>query len=270
MKSVQTWLPLLVLASILLLISLAPAVAPYDPLNARPEIQLTPPGPSHPLGTDYLGRDVWSRLLYGGRHTLITAGSALGLAGFVGYGVGMMAGMMPKTVDSIIMALVNAALAFPPLILALVILTALERTSISLILALGIAQTPAFVLYSRSVGRHATALPYMLAAEALGAGTWHRFRYHLLPAVMPLLINYAVIGFSYTILNGAALSYLGFLAPDVPDWGLMLAESRLVMRIAPWTALAPGVAITLVVVLVNVLANRVGRLPGRMVSYPGS
>ncbi len=250
---------LLLLMCIVGLVLAAPILATHDPLLTNPDAQLVPPGTTHVLGTDYLGRDVWSRLLYGGQRTLFLAAAATLTAVIPGTLLGLLAGSLPDNLDALLQAVVNAWLAFPALILALVILTLLGSGDSALILAVGLPQIAYQTQVVRSSTRRALSQPYIDAARALGASERHIITRHLWRAVQPAALAYGGLLFGYCIINAAALSFLLGLSanPSAPDWGNMLAQGRNSFRMAPWVAITPGLMITLTVLAVNRLVDSI-------------
>lgn len=246
----------IVLSFIALLALFAPRLAPADPMKTDPLHQYQPPDSAHFLGTDALGRDVLSRALYGGQRTLLvtTAATIITIAG--GLSLGLTAGLVSAWPDKMAMAFVDTLLAFPGLLLALVILTLLGVGAFPLALATGLAQVGAFARVARSAVVGVRSSSYVEAARALGATQQRILLHHILPNVQPTLIAYTTVVFSYNLLNSAALSFLGLGGePGVPDWGVMLAEGREAFRDAPWIGLVPGLAITVTVIALNQLAT---------------
>jgi len=249
--------PVIVLVSIGLAILAAPFIAAHDPLLTQPARQLEPPSAMHLLGTDYLGRDVFSRVLYGGRTTLTLSILATGLAVVGGIVWGVLAAASNRWLSSLMTSLIDAGLALPSLVVALVLLTVLGRGTTSLALAVGVSQMPFVARVVRNSVQSIQQKDYVLAAYSLGASWLHRAWFHVLPGIRAGLIAYALITFSYSILNAAGLSLLGLgVAPGIPEWGVMLAEGRTSFRQAPWVALAPGVMLVLLLVSLNRLADR--------------
>jgi len=254
-------LPLGILLNIVILVFLAPLIAPTDPMRTDPASQLQPPGEGHPLGTDLLGRDVLSRVLYGGQRTLVVAALATIIAVIPGIVLGLLAGTSGGRLDDVIGLLLNALLAFPSLILALVVLTLLKAGILPLALATGIAQVASYARVTRSAVIAVRGMGYVEAARAAGASDWHLTINHILPNIQTPLLAYMGVVFSYSILNSAALSFLGLGGePGVPDWGVILAEGRTAFRAAPWIGIAPGLAITATVWAVNRLADQLTEL----------
>lgn len=249
----------LLLVVLLFFVVLAPLLAPFDPTRTDPANQLQSPTLRHILGTDLLGRDVLSRALYGGQHTLLIAA----LATLIALVPGVLLGV-PSIVgwaDRPVAVLINALLAFPGLLLALLVITLLGQGALPLALATGIPQIAPCARITRAALRAIRTFGYVEAASALGATRGRLIIRHLLPNVLTTVLAYAGVIFAYAILNSAALSFLGLGGePGVPDWGMMLYEGRQAFRTAPWIAPAPGFAITLTVILVNRAADEITRL----------
>ncbi|MCB9451823.1 MAG: ABC transporter permease [Anaerolineaceae bacterium] len=255
------WRSWIILGLIIGLSLLAPLVTRYDPLKTDTNSLNQPPGGAHLLGTDLLGRDVFSRVLYSGRRSLLITMMAAIVAVLPGLCLGLLTGWLGGWIDRGMMTVVNALLAFPSLLLALVCLTLLGRGILPLALATGLAQIGGYIAVVRAAVIGVRSHQYVEAARAGGAAdTWILLR-HILPNIQGTLLGYAGVVFSYCLLNSAALSFLGLGGePGIPDWGVMLAESRTAFRVAPWVSIVPGLAITLTVMAVNRLADEVGRL----------
>jgi peptide/nickel transport system permease protein len=245
--------------ALLCLILLAPMFAPHDPLRTNTDQILMPPDRAHPLGTDTLGRDVLSRALYGGQRTLFMAALATAVAAGVGLLFGAVAGWSAgasRLWRIVLDTLLNALLALPGLVLALVVLTLLGTGALSVALAVGVGQAAPFARVARGAVLEAGSTGYVEAARAAGATSARILLRHVLPNARPLLLAYTGVTFGYCLLNSAALSFLG-LSGDlgVPEWGAMLYEGRGVLRDAPWVSLVPGTLITLTVLAANRLAD---------------
>lgn len=241
-----------------LVVLAAPVITPYDPMQTDPAAVAQPPNADHLLGTDRLGRDVLSRALYGGQRTLAIAALSTGLAVTVGLIAGLAAGMSPRWLDSVLITLIDALLAFPGLLLALVIVTLLGANGTALVIAIGVSLIAPYARVTRSAVRSAQTLGCVDAARGLGATGWGILWRHILSNARPTLLAYLGVTFSYALLNNAALSFLG-LGGDlgVPDWGVMLYEGRVAFRVAPWIGLAPGLLVMLIVAFVNDLVQRI-------------
>jgi peptide/nickel transport system permease protein len=249
-------IPNIILVGIVVGILAAPWLTSFDPMQTDASNTLLSPSPEHLLGTDYLGRDVFSRLLYGGQRTLMITSLAALTGLLTGMGIGLIAGSSSALFDAFWMALLNAFLAFPPLVLAFIILTLLGQSDLALILAVGLAQTASTALVIRAAVQTIRSQDYVLAAQAQGAAPWRIIYAHILPGIQPTVLVYGVMVFGYCLFNSAALSLLGLgSAPGLPDWGVMLAEGRNSFRAAPWVAFAPGSLITTVILCLNVLVD---------------
>lgn len=246
-----------ILLIVMALVLVGPHIVLTDPMLTDSAAQLQPPNQQHLLGTDLLGRDVLSRVLHGGRLTLLIAGLSALLAIGIGVPVGGIAGMWSDRIGAVLMIMVNALLAIPSLVIALVVVTLIGRGSLPLVVALGIAQIAPVAVMTRTAILTVRSETYVDAAKSLGATSLQILWHHILPNIRPTVLAYGGVVFSYTLLNGAALSFLG-VGNDLgtPDWGVMLAEGRAAFRTAPWIGIAPGVAITLLVWVVNDLTDR--------------
>lgn len=257
--SLQSRWPIIVLGVIGVLTLIASVIAPYDPLQTQPEIQFTPPNSDHFFGTDSLGRDVLSRVLYGGRQTLLVAL----LATLVGWIPGVLLGLLSesKWADMVIGVWLNALLAVPGLVIAMVVITLLGRGVLPVAVAIGFAQIAPCAVVTRAAALSVRSALYVEAARSIGATRGYILWNGVLPNIAPTLLAYAGVMFSYAVLNGAALNFLGLgVERSVPEWGVMLAEGREVFRSAPWIAFAPGVAITVTVWAVNRLVDTINRV----------
>lgn len=244
------WLFLLFVAAILF----APLAAPYDPMRTDAANTLQAPNAAHWVGTDALGRDVLSRALYGGQHTLLIAGAATLIAVVPGVLLGLLSAV--GWLERPIVVLTNALLAFPGLLLALLVITLLGQGAFQLALATGLTQIAPCARVARAAVKSVLAQGYIEAAKGLGAGQVRIVCHYVLPNVMVTVLAYTGVIFAYAILNSAALSFLGLGGePGIPDWGVMLAEGRQAFRLAPWVAAAPGLAITVTVLLANRAAD---------------
>lgn len=233
-----------------------PILLPSDPMRTNPDEQMQPPGAEHPLGADLLGRDILSRTLYGGQRTILTAVLGTVTAVIPGVALGLTIGRKGGRADRLAVAVMNAFVAVPGLLLALVVITLLGRGIPSVVAAVGISQIIPCALVTRTAVIGARSTPYVEAAQALGASHWRIATRHIFPNILPTLVAYAGVAFAYCILNGAALSFLELGGePGAPEWGAMLADARPLWRTAPWVGFAPGLAITITVMSVNRLID---------------
>ena len=246
-----------VLATVLLAI-LAPTLAPGDPIRNSLLDRLTPPtwGREHPLGTDTLGRDVASRLLYGARVSLLVGFSAVLLAGSLGVALGLVSGWYRGRLDDVLMRLGDVQLAFPVLVLAVAVLAVLGASVLNLIVVLGVTS---WITYARIVRGEVLTLrerDFVAAARALGANDAWILRRHLLPNVLPPITVVATFSVARTIIAEASLSFLGLGIPaPEPSWGAMLDEGRNYITTGWWLALFPGLAILLLVLGINLVGD---------------
>ncbi|MCL4247682.1 MAG: ABC transporter permease [Anaerolineae bacterium] len=249
------WRTVLILA-VIAFFFIAPAFAPYDPMATDVDAQFAPPGLPYLLGTDQFGRDVLSRMLYGGQRTLAIALTAAALALIVGVPLGLLAAWQPPLgrrrplgwLPHLLNSVIEATFALPGLLLALVVITLLGSGPVSVAIAAGISQIAPVARLTQIAGRGVLASPYVEAARALGARERRVLLRHTLPNIAMHVAAAAILAFSYSLLNSAALTFLGLGgALGEPDWGAMLYDGRQAFRIAPWISIAPGVAITLMV-----------------------
>ncbi len=247
---------LAVLVVLTLVAIAAPWLAPYDPIRQNPLMSLKPPSAEHWLGTDQFGRDIFSRILYGARISLriglVSVGIAIALGGFLGLVSGFYGGWL----DQVISRFVDLLLAFPGILLALVIVSVIGPSLTNVMVAVGIAATPTYARVVRGSVLAARENVYVEAAHALGAGDRRVLVRHVLPNVLAPVIVLATLGVAGAILTGAALSFLGLgAAPPTPEWGAMLSEGRNYMRLAWWISTFPGLAIMLAVLATNLFGD---------------
>lgn len=238
---------------------LAPVLAPYDP-TAHLDLangRLLPPSPEHPLGTDLFSRDLLSRLLYGARLSLWIACLSIAISTVVGTGVGLAAGYLGGALDSVLMRLVDTALAIPRIFLLLVVLTLWEQGGIgTMVLVLGLT---GWFGTSRLVRAEVLSLKqrdFVTAARALGIAPLAILLRHILPNALAPVIVTATLGVGQIVLTEAALSYLGVgVPPPYPSWGSMIADAQPFLPTHPWMALVPGMALAGTVVAFSFLGE---------------
>jgi ABC-type dipeptide/oligopeptide/nickel transport system permease subunit len=250
------WIGALLLAAAVGLSLTAPVLAPYSPIAADPINQLLPPSLAHLAGTDLFGRDVWSRLLWGGRLSLAAGILAVTLAALPGSLLGLLAGYSGGWLDALLMRLVDMLLAFPSLLLALALVAWLGPGLVGAALAVGLAGIPRFARVVRSATLGVRSELYIEAARVVGCRPERILLRHVAPSVRGVVIVLGSLELGYALLNIGALSFLGLGAqPPAPEWGAMLAEGRTLLRDAPWVTTAPGLAITLTVLAFNLLGD---------------
>jgi peptide/nickel transport system permease protein len=242
----------------------APLAAPADPDTQNLELSLSGPSAERPLGSDKLGRDLLSRLVFGARSSLLSALLVVLLSTAIGILLGVPSAYYGGVFDAIVSRVLDFLLAFPALLLALVAVAAFGRGLTNAIVALSVVYVPAVSRIVRSACLVEKGLPYAEAARALGFSDRRIMFRHLLPNVLPLVLVQVAVDFAYALLDLAALSFLGLGAqPPQADWGAMLAEGRDYLLVAPRLALVPGIAIMVSVVAFNILADALKEKSGR-------
>lgn len=248
------------LAVIVLAAVVPDALAPYDPLAVDPTRTLAPPSAAHPLGTDENGRDVLSRIVFGTRHSLLLGFGAITIGLFAGTVLGLLAGLGARWIDAVLMRTMDVGLAFPELLLALVVIAIAGGGTRNALLAIGIASTPSYARLVRAQTLGVRRAGYVEAARATGLPEAAVVLRHVLPnAVKPVLVL-ATIGVGTATVAGAALSFLGLgTTPPTPEWGSMLSSARNFIELSWWYGLFPGLAITVLVLSTSVLGRHLQR-----------
>jgi peptide/nickel transport system permease protein len=238
---------------------LADVIAPYGYKEVHPIDRLSPPSGEYLLGTDGLGRDMLSRIIYGARISMIVGLAATALSTVVSTAIGLTSGYIGGKFDIVVQRFVDAWLCFPGLVIYLLLMSLIGAGIFQIILVLGIAGGISFSRGPRSMAFWVKESVYVDATRAIGASTWRILGRHLLPNIMPLLIVSFSIGIGGVILAEASLSFLGFgIPPPFPSWGQMIGgPARFQMERAPWMVLWPGVALTLAVYGVNMFGDAV-------------
>lgn len=242
-------------------LAIAPALfATADPLQTDPQSVLQPPGNGHLMGTDQLGRDVYSRVVYGARSSILLGVGATLVALAGGLVIGVAAGLSRGAVDRVLSRGLDILFAFPDLLIAIVAVAILGTGLPTLLVAIGIGAIPGYSRILRSQVKVVRSAGYVEASVGLGKPVGYVVLRRVLPnSVGPLLVL-ATIGVGTAIISGAALSFVGLGAtPPTPEWGLMLAESRNYLSLAPWLGLWPGVFLAATVIAVNVVGRHLQR-----------
>ena len=235
---------------------LAPLVAPHDPIAFSLGQQLRPPSPTYPLGTDELGRDILSRVLWGARITLLITLGAVLVSVVVGTLLGVFAGFRGGWSDTLIMRLMDVLLAMPGFLLAIAIIAALGAGTLNVVVAVGVYSIPAFARIARGSTLSAKQQDYVLAARALGAPDGGIMWRHVLPNVAPPLVVQTTLRLATAILTASGLSFLGLgPQPPTPEWGAMLSTGRNYITSSPQLATIPGLAILFVALGFNLLGD---------------
>ncbi len=255
---------LVILAGVVFCAVFGPQIAPKDPNRQTLILRLMPPfsvagddQSSFPLGTDGLGRDVLSRLIYGARISLMVGITAVGIGGVMGTALGIIAGYFGGTLDDIIMRLADIQLAFPFILLTIMVLVVLGPGIPNLVLVLGVGQWVTYARIARGQTISQREKEYVEAARSMGANHWRIMFRSILPNVLAPLIVLSSFNVASVILSEASLSFLGLgVPPTVPTWGGMLAESRDQLLAGKWwLAVFPGLAIMLTVLAINILGD---------------
>ncbi len=242
---------LLVLAAVL-----APYLTPFEYDKIAPTAAYEAPSREHLMGTDKFGRDVYTRVLYGGRISLTVGLIATAIGGGVGVVLGMTAGYFGGLVDEVIMRILDMMLAFPGILLAMGIVAMLGPSLQNLMIAVGIGYIAGFARLMRGNVLAARKFDYVLAAESLGGRSWTIMRRHVLPNIAAPLIVYATLSVASAILTAAGLSFLGLGAqPPSPEWGIMLSDGRETLNRAWWVSLFPGLAILATTLSINFVGD---------------
>ena len=246
-----------ILLAIILMTVFAPWLAPYDPLEVRMEDQLLPPCLAHPLGTDALGRDVLSRVIYGGRASLLLAVLATAASMLVGLAIGIAAGYCGGAVDAVITCISNVFQGLPGTILMIALVGVMERGAQSIILALVITSWVGFSRRVRGEVMRVKGEMYIEGMRCLGAGHLRIILRHVLPNIRTNIIILFTTRVGRVVLSVAGLSYLGLgIQPPTPDWGEMVSGSaRRYFRTAPHLLWAPGICIILLTLSINLLGD---------------
>ncbi|MFT6104207.1 MAG: dipeptide transport system permease protein [Paracoccaceae bacterium] len=251
-----------VFAAFVFVALLADIIAPYDPTEQFRDYLLQPPvwqeGGSwaFPLGTDVVGRDMLSRLIHGARFSFYIGIIVVTIAATGGVLVGLLAGFAPKWLDTIIMRVMDVILAFPSLLLALVLVAILGPSLINAMIAIAIVLQPHYVRLTRASVMAERSKDYVIAAKVTGAGLGRLMFITVLPNCLSPIIVQAALSFSTAILDAAALGFLGMGAqPPTPEWGSMLADAREFILRAWWVVTFPGLAILVTVLAINLMGD---------------
>lgn len=245
------------LIAVALISLLAPFISPYDPIETNLSQRLLPPGsPGHALGTDDLGRDVLSRLIWGGRVSLLVGFAAVLWAMLFGVVVGLVAGFYGGWLDSLAMRIIDILMAFPAILLAIAIVASLGPGLFNTMMAVAIVGIPYYARIVRGSVLSLRGQDFVHAARVVGASNWRIISRHILPNSLAPLIVAATLDVGWMIMAAAGMSFLGLGAqPPMAEWGVMLSEGRKFIRNAPHVSIFPGSAIFLVVLALNLLGD---------------
>ncbi|MDR0502344.1 MAG: ABC transporter permease [Treponema sp.] len=233
---------------------------PFDYNEMDYNNRLSPPDSRHILGTDNFGRDVFSRIMAGGRNSIILAVCTVACAAAAGCVLGLFAGFIGGIAGEAVMRIIDTLSSFPGIVLALLLVAVMDNSQFSLFTALFILFIPSYTRVMRTGAMQYRASVFIQAERALGAGFFRITFVHILPNLAPSLLSASVLGLSNAILAEAAMSYLGMgIQPPEPSWGRMLNESQAWFFNAPWCALSPGIFIMLTVIAFHLLGEGIRR-----------
>jgi peptide/nickel transport system permease protein len=231
-------------------------LAPFDPLDTDPVNGFLPPSGDHWMGTDQLGRDVFSRVIHGARPSLIMGVVPMLISSIIGTAAGMILGYYGRWADLMMTRFVDIALAFPPILLALTVVAVLGPGLWSIALALGLSGIPFYIRMARGQVIQAKEAPFVQTAVAIGAGDGRILFRHIIYRVFPPIMVMMTIHVAGAILAGAALSFLGLgIPPPSPEWGTMIQDGRKFVALSWWLAFFPGVALAMTVFATNLLGD---------------
>lgn len=254
-SDVRWWFGVILLLFVLAAI-FAPFISPYSPLQYHPAIATQGPSLAHLLGTDALGRDQLSRIIYGARISLSVGVATILLGGICGTILGVLAAYFKGWVDQVVTMVVDAILAFPGLVLALAIVAALGPSIFNLVIALSVVRIPVYSRLARGQTLQAASLDYVTAASVSGTPTWKILLRHILPNIFSPLLVQATLTISFAILDESVLSYLGLgVQPPTPEWGFMISDAQTYLQSDPWMLLGPALTIIIVVLSLNLLGD---------------
>lgn len=236
--------------------ALAPLVAPYDPLAIHPKDGLKAPSWTYPLGTDELGRDILSRLIYAARTSLLVALGSVAVSGSIGVPLGLLTGYFEGRLDGLVMRVLDAILAFPVILLGILVVATLGTSTVNLVLTIGFVFIPYFTRLVRGNALAVKRREFVEASRMCGAGTGYLLFRVVFPNLLSPVIVQASLTMSLAVLIEASLSFVGVgVQPPTPAWGSMLQASQLYLPTAPWYVLAPGTCIFLTVLAFNLVGD---------------
>jgi ABC-type dipeptide/oligopeptide/nickel transport system permease subunit len=247
---------LLISCPVIVAAAFAPSLAPHDPAVLNIKQRFLPPGPDHLMGTDHAGRDVLSRVIHGARTSVAVGAASLALGLIVGVTLGALVGYVRGVWDVVLMRLIDALLAFPALLLALVLVVVLGSGVVQIMLAIAVIRIPVFARTVRAFVLAEREKEYVEAARSVGQYEAVILARHIVPNVISSIIVLGASYFAAGIVVEASLSFLGLgvVAPDV-SWGMMLSESRQYMQLYPWTVIFPALALSTAVLGLNLLGD---------------
>jgi peptide/nickel transport system permease protein len=268
-RHLATGLGVLIVGAVLLVAIVAPYLAPHDPFAQDLNLRLTPPewmdggSPAHLFGTDQLGRDYLSRLMYGARISMTIGVFTVITSGLIGITLGLLGGYFGGRVDDVVMFIITCRLSIPLILVALTVVALVGSSLTVVILTLGLLLWERFAVVSRTTTMQVRNLDFIAAAHAAGASRAHIVLREVLPNILTHLVVVATLEMALAILLEAALSFLGLgVPPPLPSWGLMIAEGKDYMFFDPWVIMVPGIALFVLVLGINLLGDGLRDLLG--------
>jgi peptide/nickel transport system permease protein len=268
-RHLATGLGVLIVGAVLLVAIVAPYLAPHDPFAQDLNLRLTPPewmdggSPAHLFGTDQLGRDYLSRLMYGARISMTIGVFTVITSGLIGITLGLLGGYFGGRVDDVVMFVITCRLSIPLILVALTVVALVGSSLTVVILTLGLLLWERFAVVSRTTTMQVRNLDFIAAAHAAGASRAHIVLREVLPNILTHLVVVATLEMALAILLEAALSFLGLgVPPPLPSWGLMIAEGKDYMFFDPWVIMVPGIALFVLVLGINLLGDGLRDLLG--------
>lgn len=234
----------------------SPWIAPHDPYRIKSEIRLSPPSFQYLFGTDEQGRDLFSRIIYGSRYTIMVMLVTTSIASIVGLAIALPSAYYGGLFDSLVMRLMDVMLGFPYIMLILAIVAVIGPSLVNAMIAIGIAYIPDYARMARSSIIAVKEEEYVVAERALGASDFRVMLHTILPNIISPMIIFVSLTMPTAVLSAAALSFLGMGAqPPTPEWGAMMVNSRDFLTSAPWVVLSPGMAIFVSILGINLFGN---------------
>ncbi len=269
LRHFATGLGALIIGVVLVVAIIAPYIAPHDPFVQDLNLRLVPPqwmdggSAAHPFGTDQLGRDYLSRLMYGARISMTIGIFTVITSGLIGITLGLVGGYFGGRVDEVVMFLITCRLSIPLILVALTVVAFVGSSLTVVILTLGLLLWERFAVVTRTTTMQVRNLDYIAAAQAAGASRTHIVLREVLPNILTHLVVVATLEMALAILLEAALSFLGLgVPPPLPSWGLMIAEGKDYMFFSPWVIMIPGVALFVLVLGINLWGDGLRDLLG--------
>jgi peptide/nickel transport system permease protein len=268
-RHLATLLGAVIVGAALLVAIFAPSLTPHDPFAQDLNLRLIPPWwmdgsqPAHLLGTDQIGRDYLSRLIYGTRISMLIGVLTVITSGAIGITLGIIGGFYGGRTDDVVMFLITCRLSIPLILVALTVVALVGSSLAVVILTLGLLLWDRFAVVARTTTMQVRNLDYIAAAQAAGASPMHILVREVLPNIANHLVVVATLEMALAILLEAALSFLGLgVPPPLPSWGLMIAEAKEYMFFSPWVIMTPGVALFVLVLGINLLGDGLRDLLG--------